>query len=62
MKMKLAKKMSDLSSEQLQELEGYVEQLTTIQSYVEGFIEQHELDEDEVYEKIEVDLITKYFE
>jgi len=62
LKMKLAKKMSDLSSEQLQELEGYVEQLTTIQSYVEGFIAQHELDEDEVYEKIEVDLITKYFE
>lgn len=51
----VANNLSDLNSSQIKELEGYIEQLITLKSYVDIFIAQHNLDEDEVMEKFEKD-------
>ena len=48
-------KKSDLSTEQLKELEEHIEGFITQKAYIEIFIAQHNLDEDEVWAKINED-------
>lgn len=47
--------LSDLNDEELKELEGYIEELITIKAYLEYFISKNNLDEDEVWEKVQED-------
>lgn len=50
-----ANNLSDLTNEQLKELDGYIEDFITLKAYIESFISQHQLDDAEVWEKIDQD-------
>lgn len=47
--------LSDLNDVQLKELEGYIEEFTTMKAYIDTFIAQNNLEEDEVWEKVDED-------
>lgn len=50
-----ANNLSDLNVEQLKELDGHIEEFITLKAYIKVFITHHNLDEDEVWEKIDED-------
>lgn len=50
-----ANNLSDLSDEELKELEGYIEEFITIKAYLEHFISKNNLDESEVWGKVQED-------
>ncbi|MFL0584691.1 hypothetical protein ACH0B6_19150 [Solibacillus silvestris] len=47
--------LSDLNTKQFKELEEHIEGFITLKAYIEVFIAQHNLDEDEVWGKIDDD-------
>lgn len=50
-----ANNLSDLNAEQAKELEVYIDEFITLKAYIENFIARNNLDEDEVWEKIDED-------
>lgn len=55
MTLEYVNNLSDLNGDQLKELEGYIEEFTVLKAYIESFINQNNLDEDEVWEKVDED-------
>ena len=51
----IANNLSDLNDVQLKELEGYIEEFITLKAYIDTFIVQNNLGEDEVWEKVDKD-------
>lgn len=47
--------LSDLNKNESKELDKYIEEFITLKAYIETFIAQHNLDEDEVWKKINED-------